>query len=66
MDPKRVEHSVEQLCQKGCRAVWKDIDTLERGESLPETLGLSAAEVRVVVDELKAIMAVYEGTCSVN
>ncbi len=66
MDPHRVEHSIELLCQKGCRAVWKDIETLERGDSLPETRGLSDAEVRVVVDELKAIMAVYEGTCSVN
>lgn len=66
MDSKRVEHSVEQLCQKGCQAVWKDIEALERGELLPETRGLSSAEVCVVVDELKAIMAVYEGTCSVS
>lgn len=59
-----VEQCVETLCHKGCRAVWADIDALEAGVALPETRGLSSAEVREVVSELKAIMSVYRGTCA--
>jgi hypothetical protein len=44
--------------------VWADIDALEAGRRLPETAGLSAAERRAVLDELKAVMAVYEGACA--
>ncbi len=64
MNQRSVERCVESLCQKGCRAVWADIDILESGGRLPEAEGLSAAEVRAVVTELKQIMAVYEGTCT--
>ena len=63
MDHRLVEQCVERLCQKGCRAVWSDIDVLESGQSLPETRGLSRLEIREVVRELKQVMAVYEGTC---
>jgi len=63
LNHRLVEQCVEKLCHKGCRAVWADIDALEAGEVLPEVRGLSRAEVRAVVGELKAIMAVYEGSC---
>ena len=59
----RVEHAVEALCHRGCRAVWEIIDTLERGGTLPETTGLGSADVSVVVAELRAIMAVYATRC---
>lgn len=58
-----IEQSVENLCKKGCRAVWADIDALEAGRRLPETAGLTEAERAMVVRELKAVMAVYEGSC---
>lgn len=61
-----VEHSVEILCDKGCRQVWQEIDALERGEDLPETVGLNAEDRAQVVQELKAIMAVYGERCSVD
>jgi hypothetical protein len=64
LDRQRIEQSVENVCKKGCRSVWADIDALEAGKRLPETAGLSAAERRAVLDELKNIMAVYEGTCA--
>lgn len=64
MDHRLVEQCVETLCRKGCRAVWTDIDALEAGESLPEVKGLSESEVRAVVGELKAVMAVYQGSCA--
>lgn len=63
MNQRLVDQCVEKLCHKGCRAVWSDIDALESGELLPEAKGLSASEIREVVRELKAVMAVYEGTC---
>ncbi|MBF0255785.1 MAG: hypothetical protein HQL47_04860 [Gammaproteobacteria bacterium] len=61
---KQVEHSIELLCHKGCKAVWGVIAALEQGQTLAETQGLSPEEVCEVVTELKQIMAVYEGSCS--
>jgi hypothetical protein len=66
LNQQRVEICVERLCQKGCRAVWSQIDALEAGKELPETRGLSHREVREVIRELKAVMAVYEGTCAAS
>jgi hypothetical protein len=63
LNHRRVEQAVESLCHKGCRAVWDDIAALEAGEPLPEVEKLSSDEIRVVIRELKAVMAVYEGTC---
>ncbi|HPE80483.1 MAG TPA: hypothetical protein PKZ35_10790 [Gammaproteobacteria bacterium] len=63
MNHRLVEQCVENLCRKGCRAVWSDLDALEEGEVVPEVEGLSSAEVTAVVTELRAVMAVYEGTC---
>lgn len=64
LNKRLIEQSVENLCRKGCKAVWADIDALEAGRRLPETAGLSAAERQRVIDELKAVMAVYEGSCA--
>lgn len=66
MHHQRVEVTVECLCNQGCKAVWKHIAALERGESIPGTEGLAPGEVRQVLDELRAVMAVYEGSCSPN
>lgn len=63
MEPQENQplHSViESLCAKGCRQVWRDIAVLEGGEPLAETRGLSPAEIAQVLEELKAIMAVYD------
>lgn len=66
MNQRLVEQCVENLCRKGCRAVWSDIDALESGLALPEVKGLSRTEIIAVVAELKQVMAVYEGTCLPN
>jgi hypothetical protein len=63
MHNPRVEHVVEALCHRGCRAVWQIIATLERGGELPETAELNVDEVRAVVMEQRAIMAVYGESC---
>jgi hypothetical protein len=59
-----VEEAVERLCHKGCKAVWQDIQCLEQGLPLPETARLSLEEAALVLEELKHIMAVYEGSCT--
>jgi hypothetical protein len=64
MNKRLVDHCVETLCDKGCKAVWLDIHRLEAGENLPETVCLDDRERRAVLDELKAVMTVYsDGSC---
>jgi hypothetical protein len=65
MNPK-IDHCIELLCHKGCRALWQDIAVLDRGQELPETQELSTAERELLLRELKAIMAVYAGSCDVG
>lgn len=62
----RLEARLESLCEKGCRHVWKDIEALEQGRELDETRDLSETERRWLLAELKQIMAVYGGRCSVD
>ena len=64
MDHRLVEQVVETLCAAGCRAVWTTIDDLEAGREIPEVRDLSPQEIKAVISELKAVMAVYEGTCA--
>lgn len=67
MNREKVDHCVELLCDRGCRAVWGIIRSLEAGEELPETSSLSADERRAVLRELKSVMAVYgPGGCSTD
>jgi len=61
-----VEHCIELLCHKGCRQVWQEIEALEQGRELPEARDLNAEERAIVLTELKAVMAVYEGRCSID
>ncbi len=58
-----IEGCVEILCQKGCRSVREDIQRLERGEDLPELAGLDDLSRRLVMVELREIMAVYGDSC---
>jgi hypothetical protein len=60
---ERIELALESLCGQGCKAVWGIIASLESGQALPQTNGLSAYELETLLAELKAIMAVYAGTC---
>jgi hypothetical protein len=61
-----LETRLEAICEKGCRRVWGDIATLEQGGDLPETEDLTPAERAWLLEELKAVMAVYGGRCSVD
>jgi len=60
-----VESSVEMICNKGCQTVRDDIAALEREELVQEVRGLTEAERRAVLMELKKIMAVYGDACPI-
>ena len=61
-----VDHCIEQVCQKGCSSVRSDIEALEAGRAIPEAEGLDEGQRAAVLVELKSVMSVYEGTCSVS
>jgi len=61
--PAHIEACIEAICQKGCRVVWDCISALEEGRELPETSALETSERRVVLSELRSIMAAYSGSC---
>ena len=61
-----VDYCIEQVCQKGCSSVWNDIEALEAGRLIPEAEGLNEDQRAAVLVELKSVMSVYEGTCSVS
>ncbi len=61
-----VEQCIETICHKGCARVWSEINALETGEEVPEAQGLNREEKAFVLSELKTIMAVYSGRCSIG
>lgn len=60
---QKIDLLLESLCGEGCKAVWGIIENLETGAALPQTDGLSDAELDALLAELKSVMAVYAGTC---
>ncbi len=64
MKQNPVDQAVEALCLKGCKALWADIAFMENGGILPELKDLDHAQRGQVLAEIKSIMAVYEGSCS--
>lgn len=63
---ERIDDCVEGLCNQGCKAVWGQIAALERGESIAGTEALAPHEVALVLKELRAVMACYEGSCTTD
>lgn len=60
MDSDKVNQCVEALCKCGCEAVRATISNMEMGIELEQTRDLDKQEAAIVLDELKAIMAVYD------
>jgi len=54
---------IEAICQAGCLAVRAVIESLEGGQVIPQTEGMSAEQVNRVLNELKAVMSVYDERC---
>ena len=63
MDKVKIEKCVESLCQNGCTAVYATISALEKDLHSVPLNGLAVSERQHVLEELKAIMAVYENPC---
>jgi hypothetical protein len=63
--PPKLQQCVESLCGEGCQAVYRHIEHLENGGSLPQTEPLSYEETQLVLAELKSIMAVYGSNCRI-
>lgn len=59
-----VEDYVELLCEQGCMKVSGYIEALQHNQAIPELAELSQAERMAVLDELVAVMSVYQGKCS--
>ncbi len=51
---------LDRICANGCQAVRVCIRQLEQGETPARTAALSAEERRLLLIELKSIMAVYD------
>ncbi len=60
MDTKQVNQCVDALCQCGCDAVRATIEAMEIGADVPQVQTLDSKERELVLDELKAVMAVYD------
>ena len=58
--PAQVQSSIESICALGCDRVNEIIDALERGDSIAELNALDKTDQQGVLNELKAIMAVYD------
>ena len=57
---QQVIQCVEALCECGCDAVRATISAMEAKLPVSHTVGMSEAQQQQVLDELKAIMAVYD------
>lgn len=57
---QQVIQCVETLCECGCDAVRATISAMEAQLPVSQTEGMSDEQQQQVLDELKAIMAVYD------
>ena len=65
MQNRSIESCIETICQKGCQQVRQDILLLEQGRHLPEISHLDTESRRYVLQELKAVMAIYGNSCRI-
>lgn len=54
-----VEQLLETICARGCRSVRAFIEAMEQGTPIAELESLGPAQRAALLQELKAIMAVY-------
>jgi hypothetical protein len=59
----KIDLCVEALCRQGCNRVYDYIRALQHDEEFPEVAELSEAERRSVLEQLVAIMDIYDGSC---
>jgi len=59
MNTQKVNTALEAICNTGCNCVNAVIHTLESGYQVKGVEDFDIAETTMLVNELKAIMAVY-------
>lgn len=64
----QIELVLEQICEQGCRSVNKVIKQLETGGRIELTRDLNESQQKILLKELKSIMAVYgeTGSCELK
>jgi len=60
MEHQKLTRYLELLCQNGCETVNATIEAMEKNQAISLTENLSDDERTIVLQELKAIMSVYE------
>jgi len=61
-----LDDALDAVCQRGCRYVLQAIAAMQRGEVPDELSGVPAGQHARALDELQAVMAVYDRECSVE
>lgn len=60
VNSEQVSQCIEVLCQCGCDAVRATISAMESGAVVPQVETLSEEGRRMLLEELKAVMSVYD------
>lgn len=63
---RALNDALEAVCRRGCRYVLQAIAAMQRGEVPTELSGVPADLRGRALDELQAVMAVYDRECSVE
>ncbi len=60
MNSEQLSQCIDALCQCGCDAVRATITAMENGVVVPQVETLTEEERQMVLEELRAVMAVYD------
>ena len=60
MDHQKLAQYLEVICQSGCDSVNATIQAMENNQPTSITAQLQPEEQQIVLQELKAIMSVYD------
>jgi hypothetical protein len=65
---KQIDLCIEQICEQGCRYVNQVIEQLEKNKIMDRLNHLNFVQQKILLRELKSIMAVYAdtGSCEVR
>jgi hypothetical protein len=59
LSPKAIK-TIETLCELGCKQVNQLISDANDGKEIEDLADFEASEVRMIIDELRQIMSVYD------
>ncbi|MCW8923649.1 MAG: hypothetical protein OQK69_08485 [Gammaproteobacteria bacterium] len=60
LNNEKLRPIIEHICAAGCERVNEVIEILEHQQCIEETRGLDKQENKLILQELKAVMAVYD------